>query len=196
MDELTFRIRFDRSRDLHSDLMRQILASVEVRDLLIEDEPIEEIIKRIYAGAALQEVVGLAWLPGRNPRALSRILAHRLRQHPGLPSALLHRHHHLLAERHRLLLHLVARCYGPAAKTGVVHRGIQPPADAHLRVGGLDHPVLLLEHHRPGDGLRGPRGQDRHGADQAGLGARDVACARGWRIGVSPDAAYSARRPP
>jgi hypothetical protein len=27
-----------------------------VRDLLIEDEPIEEIVKRIYAGEALHEV--------------------------------------------------------------------------------------------------------------------------------------------
>ena len=57
LDELTFRIRFDRSRVSTADLMREILASVEVRDLLIEDEPIEEIIKRIYAGAALGEVV-------------------------------------------------------------------------------------------------------------------------------------------
>jgi len=57
VDELTFRIRFDRTRVSTADLMRQILASVEVRDLLIEDEPIEEIIKRIYAGAALGEVV-------------------------------------------------------------------------------------------------------------------------------------------
>jgi ABC-2 type transport system ATP-binding protein len=55
VDELTYRIRFDPSRIATSDLIRQILASVEVRDLLIEDEPIEEIIKRIYAGAALQE---------------------------------------------------------------------------------------------------------------------------------------------
>ena len=55
MDELTYRIRFDPSRISTSDLIRQILSSVEVRDLLIEDEPIEEIIKRIYAGAALQE---------------------------------------------------------------------------------------------------------------------------------------------
>jgi len=37
-------------------LIRQILASVEVRDLLIEDEPIEEVIKRIYAGEATLEV--------------------------------------------------------------------------------------------------------------------------------------------
>ena len=39
-----------------ADLIRQILSAVEVRDLLIEDEPIEEIIKRIYAGQALSEV--------------------------------------------------------------------------------------------------------------------------------------------
>jgi ABC-type uncharacterized transport system ATPase subunit len=37
-------------------LIRRILAAVEVRDLLIEDEPIEEIVKRIYAGEALNEV--------------------------------------------------------------------------------------------------------------------------------------------
>jgi ABC-2 type transport system ATP-binding protein len=56
MDELTYRIRFDRGRISTADLIRQILASVEVRDLLIEDEPIEEIIKRIYAGGVPQEV--------------------------------------------------------------------------------------------------------------------------------------------
>ncbi len=56
VDELTYRIRFDRSRVSTAELIRRILASVEVRDLLIEDEPIEEIVKRIYAGGALQEV--------------------------------------------------------------------------------------------------------------------------------------------
>src|ERR1700726_2050814 len=56
VDELTFRIRFDRAKVSTADLIRQILASAEVRDLLIEDEPIEEIIKRIYAGGALLEV--------------------------------------------------------------------------------------------------------------------------------------------
>jgi ABC-type uncharacterized transport system ATPase subunit len=39
-----------------ADLIRQILAAVEVHDLLIEDEPIEEIVKRIYAGESLSEV--------------------------------------------------------------------------------------------------------------------------------------------
>jgi ABC-2 type transport system ATP-binding protein len=56
VDELTYRIRFDRVRVSTSDLIRQILANVEVRDLLIEDEPIEEIVKRIYAGQAQLEV--------------------------------------------------------------------------------------------------------------------------------------------
>jgi len=52
VDDLTFSIRFNRHRVATSDLIRQILSTVEVRDLLIEDEPIEEIIKRIYAGEA------------------------------------------------------------------------------------------------------------------------------------------------
>jgi len=56
VDELTFRIVFDRTEVSTADLMREILASVEVRDLLIEDEPIEEIVKRIYAGEALRQV--------------------------------------------------------------------------------------------------------------------------------------------
>jgi ABC-2 type transport system ATP-binding protein len=56
VDELTYRIVFDRTRVSTADLIRQILSSVEVRDLLIEDEPIEEIIKRIYAGEALDRV--------------------------------------------------------------------------------------------------------------------------------------------
>lgn len=52
LDELTCRLRFDRARVSSSDLIRQILAAVEVRDFVIEDEPIEEIIKRIYSGEA------------------------------------------------------------------------------------------------------------------------------------------------
>lgn len=56
VDQLTYRIRFDRTRLATADLIRQILNTVEVRDLLIEDEPIEEVVKRIYAGEALHEV--------------------------------------------------------------------------------------------------------------------------------------------
>ena len=56
VDGMTFCIRFDRSRISTADLVRQILGLAEVHDLLIEDEPIEEIIKRIYAGEALHGV--------------------------------------------------------------------------------------------------------------------------------------------
>lgn len=56
LDELTYRIIFDRTKVSTSELIRRILSEVEVRDLLIEDEPIEEIIKRIYAGEALDGV--------------------------------------------------------------------------------------------------------------------------------------------
>jgi ABC-2 type transport system ATP-binding protein len=56
VDELTYRIVFDRAQTSTADLIRRILGAVEVRDLLIEDEPIEEIIKRIYAGETLTEV--------------------------------------------------------------------------------------------------------------------------------------------
>jgi viologen exporter family transport system ATP-binding protein len=56
VDELTCRVRFDRTRVDTSDLVRQVLSRVEVRDLVIEDESIEEVVKRIYAGEALREV--------------------------------------------------------------------------------------------------------------------------------------------
>jgi ABC-2 type transport system ATP-binding protein len=56
VDELTYRIRFDRLQVATADLIRQILAAVEVRDLLIEDESIEEIVKRIYAGEASLQI--------------------------------------------------------------------------------------------------------------------------------------------
>jgi ABC-2 type transport system ATP-binding protein len=52
VDEMTYRIRFDRLRVSASDLIRELLAAVELRDIVIEDEPIEEIIKRIYSGEA------------------------------------------------------------------------------------------------------------------------------------------------
>ena len=52
VDEMTYRIRFDRLQVSASDLIRDLLATVELRDIVIEDEPIEEIIKRIYSGEA------------------------------------------------------------------------------------------------------------------------------------------------
>jgi ABC-2 type transport system ATP-binding protein len=56
VDEMTYRIRFDPAKVATADLIRRVLAAIEVRDLLIEDEPIEEIVKRIYAGQASLEI--------------------------------------------------------------------------------------------------------------------------------------------
>ncbi len=56
VDELTCRVRYDRNQVDTSDLVRQVLGAVEVRDLEIEDESIEDVVKRIYAGEALREV--------------------------------------------------------------------------------------------------------------------------------------------
>ncbi len=60
IDEMNYRVRFDRTQVSTAELIRKVLAGAEVRDLLIEDEPIEEIIKRIYAGeAGLEAPVGI-----------------------------------------------------------------------------------------------------------------------------------------
>jgi ABC-2 type transport system ATP-binding protein len=48
IDELTYLIRFDREHHSSADVIRQIVNNLEVRDLLVEEEPIEEIVKRIY----------------------------------------------------------------------------------------------------------------------------------------------------
>ena len=56
---MNYRVRFDRTQVSTAELIRKVLAGAEVRDLLIEDEPIEDIIKRIYAGeAGLETPVG------------------------------------------------------------------------------------------------------------------------------------------
>jgi ABC-2 type transport system ATP-binding protein len=60
VDEKSYRVRFDRTRVSTAELVRKVLAAAEVRDLLIEDEPIEEVIKRIYAGEGLTEMPAAA----------------------------------------------------------------------------------------------------------------------------------------
>ena len=47
-DELTYFIRFDREQHSSADVIRQVVNILEIRDLLVEEEPIEEIVKRIY----------------------------------------------------------------------------------------------------------------------------------------------------
>jgi len=48
VDELTYLIRFDRDEHPTADVIREIVNTLEVRDVLVEEEPIEEIVKRIY----------------------------------------------------------------------------------------------------------------------------------------------------
>jgi viologen exporter family transport system ATP-binding protein len=48
VDELTYLMRFDREQHSTAEVIRQIVNTLEVRDLFIEEEPIEEIVKRIY----------------------------------------------------------------------------------------------------------------------------------------------------
>jgi len=48
VDELTYLIRFDREQHSSAGVIREIVNNLEVRDLLVEEEPIEEIVKRIY----------------------------------------------------------------------------------------------------------------------------------------------------
>jgi ABC-2 type transport system ATP-binding protein len=55
LDDLTYRLSFDRDRHTAGDIIRQIVAAVDVRDIFIEEEPIEEIVRRIYAGPAVLE---------------------------------------------------------------------------------------------------------------------------------------------
>ncbi len=48
LNELTYLIRFDREKHSSGDVIRRIVNTLEVQDLLVEEEPIEEIVKRIY----------------------------------------------------------------------------------------------------------------------------------------------------
>jgi len=48
VDELTYVIRFEREQHSTADVIREVVNTLEVRDVLVEEEPIEEIVKRIY----------------------------------------------------------------------------------------------------------------------------------------------------
>ena len=48
-DDLTFRIRYNREQASSADIIRRIINEVPVRDIFIEAEPIEDIIKTIYS---------------------------------------------------------------------------------------------------------------------------------------------------
>lgn len=55
VDELTYRLSFNREQHTAGEVIRQIVAAVDVRDIFIQEEPIEEIVRRIYTGPAVLE---------------------------------------------------------------------------------------------------------------------------------------------
>jgi len=50
IDELNFRLRFARAERTHADVIRAVVNAVEVRDIVIEEQSIEDVVKRIYLG--------------------------------------------------------------------------------------------------------------------------------------------------
>ena len=55
--ELTYRLAFDRDQRSTAEVIRQVVNAVEVLDIAIEEQPIEEVVKRIYLGGLPQEPV-------------------------------------------------------------------------------------------------------------------------------------------
>jgi len=53
VDELTYLMRFDRDEHSTAEVIRQIVNQLAVRDIFIEEEPIEDIVKRIYLSGAV-----------------------------------------------------------------------------------------------------------------------------------------------
>ena len=48
IDDLTYLMRFDREHHSNAEVIRNIVTTLEVSDILVEEEPIEDIVKRIY----------------------------------------------------------------------------------------------------------------------------------------------------
>jgi ABC-type uncharacterized transport system ATPase subunit len=53
VDELTYLMRFDPDEHSSAEVIRRIVNGIEVRDIFIEEEPIEDIVKRIYLSGAV-----------------------------------------------------------------------------------------------------------------------------------------------
>jgi ABC-2 type transport system ATP-binding protein len=48
VDDVTYLMRFDREKHSSAEVIRNLVNRMEVRDIFIEEEPIEDIVKRIY----------------------------------------------------------------------------------------------------------------------------------------------------
>jgi ABC-type uncharacterized transport system ATPase subunit len=56
VDELTLQASFDREEFSAGEVIRRVAAQIEVRDIVIEEESIEDIVRRIYTGGASAEL--------------------------------------------------------------------------------------------------------------------------------------------
>jgi ABC-2 type transport system ATP-binding protein len=48
VDELTYLMRFNRDQHSSAEVIRSLVNTLEVRDIIVEEEPIEDLVKRIY----------------------------------------------------------------------------------------------------------------------------------------------------
>ena len=55
-DALTCRLSFDRDDYASGEIIRRAVTAAEVRDIVIEEEPIDDIIRRVYTGGAAAEL--------------------------------------------------------------------------------------------------------------------------------------------
>jgi ABC-2 type transport system ATP-binding protein len=55
LGDLTYRLAFDREQHTSAEVIRQVVTTVEVLDIAIEEQSIEEVVKQIYTGGLLPE---------------------------------------------------------------------------------------------------------------------------------------------
>jgi ABC-2 type transport system ATP-binding protein len=56
LDDLTYRLSFDREDYTSGDVIRRVVATIDVRDIFTEEESIEDIVRRIYTGKVTPEL--------------------------------------------------------------------------------------------------------------------------------------------
>ena len=56
VDELTYRLSFERDEYTSGDVIRRVVEAAEVRDIFIEEQSIEDIVKHIYTGREIPEL--------------------------------------------------------------------------------------------------------------------------------------------
>jgi len=58
MDDLSYRLHFHRESTNVADLIRRVVNEVQVSDIAIEEQSIDEVVRRIYSGESLSETPG------------------------------------------------------------------------------------------------------------------------------------------